>query len=473
MQRRLQPLAGMACIGAILAACLGGCHRGQGPHVEQRDRVSYLRGPYNWAFYDRHNGAFSNGAAIHFAHGLQHDVLELTDIDDHGRVDVRTDARYVDMVFDPPQTEPSMELYGPYIARALWQLYRAIDWTHMHHEQTYDILSDPDIAWHRKQEWTRRSVEYYLHQHDIPRSPAPLDITMRRAAVMMKPYATWFRTHYPRSNNFFYYAHWWHPAVYEAMMIAGNDDEQDTVVSQTDNTGWNIVIHDRPLRMLLSREIMPRYSRLSPASANIFDNLHMLHGIAYDILAYPHWTIEQKREELYRVIQAMSYQPGDEQYARKFTIPHPDMDPRVYEPWMKSVEGDMNRIMVEMLEEMMPLMMPPGESMTPEMHQQAMEQLRLKLTPGLQQGEQPGSIADALRTVMPNMQMDPTSSEPGATPQKMIDAMLAGWQEKYGDLPDVEPWPMDREPQAPPRPAPAEAQAARHGPAEVHVAQQR
>jgi hypothetical protein len=32
--------------------------------------------------------------------------------------------------------------------------------------------------------------------------------------------------------------------------------------------------------MVLSREIMPRYSRMSPESANIFDNLHMLHGIA-------------------------------------------------------------------------------------------------------------------------------------------------------------------------------------------------
>ena len=43
---------------------------------------------------------------------------------------------------------------------------------------------------------------------------------------------------------------------------------------------------DRPGRMLLSREIMPRYARMSPESENIFDNLHMLHGIAYSILAF-------------------------------------------------------------------------------------------------------------------------------------------------------------------------------------------
>ncbi len=55
---------------------------------------------------------------------------------------------------------------------------------------------------------------------------------------------------------------------------------------------------------------MPRYARMSPESANIFDNLHMLHGIAYSILAYPGWSIEEKRAEMYRVIEAMGYQPA-------------------------------------------------------------------------------------------------------------------------------------------------------------------
>jgi hypothetical protein len=31
---------------------------------------------------------------------------------------------------------------------------------------------------------------------------------------------------------------------------------------------------------------------------------------------------------MYRVIQAMGYQPGDEAYARKFGEPHPAYDPR-------------------------------------------------------------------------------------------------------------------------------------------------
>jgi hypothetical protein len=33
-----------------------------------------------------------------------------------------------------------MEYYGPYTARFAWAVYRAIDWTHIHHEQTYDVI---------------------------------------------------------------------------------------------------------------------------------------------------------------------------------------------------------------------------------------------------------------------------------------------------------------------------------------------
>jgi hypothetical protein len=117
---------------------------------------------------------------------------------------------------------------------------------------------------------------------------------------------------------------------------------------------WQEVLPNRPEAMLPSREIMPRYSQLSPESANIFDNLHMLHGIAYDILAYEGWSVEEKRKEMYRVIDAMSYHPGDERLAARFTLPYPDVNPLVYEPWMRGTEVEMNRIMHEMMEEMMP-----------------------------------------------------------------------------------------------------------------------
>ncbi len=150
----------------------------------------------------------------------------------------------------------------------------------------------------------------------------------------------------------------------------------------------------------------------------------------------------EKRAELYRVIDAMSYQPGDEKLARKFSTPHPDMDPRRYEGWMKGLEGEMNRIMMEKQEEMMPLMMPDGKKMTDQMHQKMMDAFRKKLTPGMQDGETEGSWHDSMMKMMPDMRMDPEGMKPGKPAAKMIEAMLEGWRKKYGDMPDIEPWPM-------------------------------
>jgi hypothetical protein len=114
---------------------------------------------------------------------------------------------------------------------------------------------------------------------------------------------------------------------------------------------------------------------------------------------------------------------------------------------MKGTEGEMNRIMAEMLEEMMPFMM-PGE-IKPDMKQQVREQFRLKLTPGMQSGEKQGSLMDAFKAIMPAMKMTPEAMEPGATPTKMIETMLQGWQKKYVHMPDVEPVSRDLEPSIP------------------------
>lgn len=449
--------------------------RNENPTVERRNDVSFLRGKYNIAQFNRHNRTFRYSAGMHFQHGKQHDVLQLTPLTDHAKADTDFDRESTEFVYQlKARTEPSMELFGPYTARFAYRVYRAIDWTHAHHEQTYDIMSDDDIPWSEKKKYTDRAIKYYLDKNpEVARSIAPLDVTMRRAAVMMKPYFTYYRNYYPKSSTWAYVAHWWHPAVYECQMISGNDKDQEMTLSQMNATMLDEVFKDRPMRMLLAREIMPRYSRFSPESANIFDNLHMLHGIVYDILAYEGWTVEQKRAELYRVVKAMSYQPGDEKYVRKFKTPYPDVDPRVYEDWMKGMEGDMSRIMEEMMMEMMPMMMKEAGMqvsdelmmammmsdkekmmalMSPEikeMHEKMMAQFKLKMMPDMQPGEIEGSLHDAHLKLMPNMKMMPESMNPGATPNMMVDEMMRGYQMKYGNMPDIAPLDMSNEPPPP------------------------
>lgn len=408
-------------------------------HLEQRDMPAMLRRSYNNAFFDRHNDAFRTSAAIHYAHGKAHDVLQLDALANAYAVDIETDADFTRVLRRRMRMEPSMSLFGPHTGQGIWRLYLAIDWTHHHHEQTYDILSDTDVPWSKKADLTKDAVDYYLARSDAARSPAPLDVTMRRAAVMMKPYFGYFRNKYPRTNNFFYVAHWWHPAVYEAQMIAGNDGEQDASIADVQRL-LERALAERPERMLLSREVMPRYSRMSPESANIFDNLHMLHGIAYDVMAYEGWSIDEKRAELYRVIDAMSEKPGDRELARAFDIPHPDVDPRGYEPWMRTVDGSMTEIMNEMMAEMWPMMSPDGASEPPP---DVREQMKKKMTPGMQEGEIEGSLHDALMKLVPNMKMDGEGSKPGATP-KMAKMMVDKWMAKRPA--PVAPWPLDVEP---------------------------
>jgi hypothetical protein len=91
-------------------------------------------------------------------------------------------------------------------------------------------------------------------------------------------------------------------------------------------------------------------------------------------------------------------------------------------------------------------MMPEGNNMSPSMRKHVMDALRKKLTPGMQEGEMEGSWHDTLMMLMPDMKMDPEGMKPGKSSEKMIQAMLEGWRQKHGQMPDIEPWPMDREP---------------------------
>ena len=447
---RLPRLAGILALSALAALAAP---------QEPLNRVFFKRGHYNFDFKGREPVEYRFSASIHVAHGLAHDwqllAPPLDDVAKREAYDAEFDRRMVATIHRPPSVEPEMELYAPTTMRFAWQILRAIDWTHMHHGQTYDELASRSVPWNEKSKLTEASVDYYLSKElkGIPRSVAPIDVTMRRAGVMMKPYFTLFRNYYPKSNSLFWVAHWWHPVIYEAQILGGNGPAQDEMVRAT-HALTEGVMADRPGRMHLSRENMPRYSRMSPRTANIFDNLHMLHGIVYDIMTYKGWNEGQKRKELYRVLHAMSYQPGDEKLVRKFPEPHPDMDPRVYYDWMKPAdEGEMPRIMREMMMEMMPSMMPDA---TLEEKAAVMAQFKMKMAQGLQPGELPGSLHDALMKVYPKMRMMPEGMAPGATPTMMVDTMLKGWEAKYGSMPDIPGYDMSVEPTSVP-PMPKEA----------------
>ena len=69
----------------------------------------------------------------------------------------------------------------------------------------------------------------------------------------------------------------------------------------------------------------------------------MFHGIVYDILASP--KVQDKKKEIYKMIDLMTVQPGDREMAKEFPIPHPDSDPMVYSTGLQGRGGEMGRIM--------------------------------------------------------------------------------------------------------------------------------
>src|SRR5512144_2738956 len=95
-------------IFAIVAA-MATAHPLHADAIVRRDDVGILAGPYNLAFFDRHNDAYRTSAAVHYAHAKQHDVLQLTPFDRHSEWDARFNNDVLAFLRGRPRIEPTME----------------------------------------------------------------------------------------------------------------------------------------------------------------------------------------------------------------------------------------------------------------------------------------------------------------------------------------------------------------------------
>jgi hypothetical protein len=95
---------------------------------EPRQEISYVRPPYNAAFFRRHGPSEAYSAGFHYYHEKEPDILVLTPLADRQKVDADFDASVFDFVKNQKsKVGPTMALYDPYTARLAWKLYRAID----------------------------------------------------------------------------------------------------------------------------------------------------------------------------------------------------------------------------------------------------------------------------------------------------------------------------------------------------------
>jgi hypothetical protein len=272
--------------------------------VVPRNSQFYLPGDYNFAFYDTHTSAAQSFYAAHVAHFGIYEVA-LTDGEDATEAFGELATRIRQFVSVPPKFEPPAELIAPGWMRMAHSTGRAMDWTHLLHSQLYDILTDPSVT--DKQAAGERSIAYYLSNADAAFS------TRGYGHRWMMAGGTWagtFARKYPEVNGILWAYHWHHAAVYEALMET-TPEAQKQELDRVIELFVDSVLLNPPDYMPLVAEVAPRFAKMFPSAAHIFDNLHMMHDMTNDIMVDERLSREQKEAQIERMLLSQTYASQD------------------------------------------------------------------------------------------------------------------------------------------------------------------
>ena len=272
--------------------------------VPQRNQVYRLPAGYNFEFYDTYNVAARSFYAAHYTHFGAYETLLVYGEDAVEPMEAFRE-RAIWYVENPPTFEPPAEIIAPNWSKMAYETGQSMDWTHMLHSQLYDILTDDRVT--DKKAAGERAIAYYL---SYPRSAFSTRGYGHRWMEAGGPSVRTFRRKYPAVNGILWAYHWHHAAVYEALMESDPErrrEELDRVIAVFTDS----VLLDPPQVMPLTAEIAPRFSRLLPAAAQIFDNLHMMHDVVNDIMADPSFSRRAKEAEIERLRQKMIYATQD------------------------------------------------------------------------------------------------------------------------------------------------------------------
>ncbi len=182
---------------------------------------------------------------------------------------------------------------------------QSMHWTHMLHAQLYDILSDDRVE--DKKAAGERAIAYYLEEADAAFS------TRGYGHRWMEGGGEWvaaFRERFPEVNGILWAYHWHHAAVYEALMVR-DPDARRAEIERVIEVFSDSVLVDLPETMPLTGEVAPEFSRMFPAAAHIFDNLHMMHDVVNDVMAYEGYELSEKAREIERMRRLQTYAGQD------------------------------------------------------------------------------------------------------------------------------------------------------------------
>jgi hypothetical protein len=205
------------------------------------------------------------------------------------------------LVIEPPKFEPPAELIAPAWMRMAHPTGRAMDWTHHLHSQLYDILTDSSVI--EKQAAGERAIAYYLSNADAAFSTRGYG---HRWMMDGGEWAGTFARKYPDINGILWAYHWHHAAVYEALMEP-TPEAQARELDRVIDLFVDSVLVTPPDYMPLVAEVAPRFTKMFPSAAHIFDNLHMMHDVTNDIMVDERLSRAQKEAEIQLMLRNQVY----------------------------------------------------------------------------------------------------------------------------------------------------------------------
>ncbi len=270
--------------------------------IAKRDRIFYLPGEYNFAFYNKHPKVYRTVSADHYIHAIALEILFR-----YGSENELLEGEIYEEALriwsNPPRFGLTTELTSPEFAKLSWKATNIFDWADMLHEQLYDILADERIK--DKKRAYEEAIAYYLSEPDLALSPdtIPMDVMDNQY------YSSAFRISYPKFNALIWAFHWLEPTFFEGLLLFEDPIKREKILQMwiDENIDW---FKNPTQRMPLMRDTAFQWTKFSPVAANIFDNVHTLHGMIADIMASP--KVKDKQTEITRAIKLMQTLPGSD-----------------------------------------------------------------------------------------------------------------------------------------------------------------
>ncbi len=260
---------------------------------ERRGEVYRLRRPYNFAARRLYPALTRQLGAAPFVHTLPVQLLIDKPAEARERAadhDRRLAARIRRQALDPPPLPPSEEILAPAWPRLAWRVSRAMEWTHVLHDQLLDILADDRVT--GKKAALDEAIAYY-RRDPLAITAAPLKVELMGAF----PYSHQFHHAYPECMGIMMAYHWLQGIQYEAML---EPREKRAAAVDAALARFRQMLDNPPHYFPLTHKSSPGFHRLLPEAGYIFDNLHMLHHLAQDVLITD--QVRQKQPELRRIL---------------------------------------------------------------------------------------------------------------------------------------------------------------------------